>query len=197
MAMGSQNQQTDTKRSDVIFIDMLKTHGVLERPGVEFPHDLHTQALKKMQKDCTACHLMEKDRLSLKFQRIIDGSKTEIADIYHAKCIECHSQTAATNEKSGPISCGECHKDKLKYDAIQKPFGLDKSLHARHSKAAENKCEICHHEYDSQTKKLFYAKGKEGSCRYCHQDVTQDNRISFHSFAHRLSGMPPENRCSR
>ena len=182
--LDSQNQQTDTKRSDVIIIDMLKTHGRLERPGVEFPHDLHTQALKKIQKDCTACHLPEKDRLSLKFQRTIDGSKTEVADTYHAKCIECHTQIASTNEKSGPITCGECHKEILQYDSIRKPIGFDKSLHARHSKAAENKCEICHHEYDAQTKKLFYAKEKEGSCRYCHQDVTQDNRISFQKASH-------------
>ena len=76
--LDNQNQQTDTKRSDVIIIDMLKTHGRLECPGVEFPHDLHTQALKKIQKDCTACHLPEKDRLSLKFQRTIDESKPKL-----------------------------------------------------------------------------------------------------------------------
>ncbi len=180
----SQKQQADTKRSDVIIIDSLKAYGILERPGVEFPHDLHTQAVQKMQKDCTACHLPGKDRLSLKFERIKDGSKTEVADIYHAKCIECHKQIASINEKSGPVTCGECHKEKLRYDSIRKPFGFDKSLHARHSKAAENKCETCHHEYDAQTKKLFYAKGKEGSCRYCHQEVTQDNRISFQKASH-------------
>jgi len=180
----TRDQQTDSKRSDVIIIDMLKTHGTLERPDVEFPHDLHTQALQKIQKDCTVCHVPEKDRISLKFGRTKDGSKTEVADIYHSKCIECHKQIASTNEKSGPVTCGECHKEKLQYDSIRKPFGFDKSLHARHSKVAENKCELCHHEYDAQAKKLFYAKEKEGSCRYCHKDVTQDNRISDREASH-------------
>lgn len=187
-AYGQDNRdpQTDFKRSDVIMIDMLKSQGALERPGVAFPHDLHAQALKKMQKDCTACHLPEpeKNRLSLKFQRIKDGSKSEVSDIYHSKCITCHKQMALTGEKSGPVTCGECHREKPRYEAAEKPFGFDKSLHARHVKAAENKCERCHHEYNSQTQKLFYAKGKEGTCRYCHQDVAHENRISFKTAAH-------------
>ena len=181
----SQLQPSETKRSDVMIIDVLKSHGRLERPGVEFPHDLHTQALQKQKKDCTSCHLLtDKNRLSLKFQRIADGAKTEIADIYHAKCIECHKTIASTNEKSGPVTCGECHKEKPEFELVRMPIRFDKSLHARHAKAAENKCETCHHEYDAQTKKLFYAKEKEGSCRYCHQDVTQDNRISNREASH-------------
>ena len=177
--------QTDSQRSDVLMIDMLKHQGRLERPGVEFPHDLHTQALQKQKKDCTSCHpLTEKKILSLKFQRIKDGSTSETADIYHARCIECHKTTAAANEKSGPVTCGECHKQSPEFDSNRIPIRFDKSLHARHTKAAENKCEACHHEYDAQAKKLFYAKEKESSCRYCHQDVTQDNRISNREASH-------------
>jgi hypothetical protein len=175
---------SDVGRPDVIVVDTLKAHGRLERPPVEFPHDLHTQTLEKKQKDCTVCHLPEKNRLSLKFQRIEDGSKQETTDIYHARCIECHRETAASSEKSGPVTCGECHRESPRYQSSRVPIPFDKSLHYRHTKANENKCELCHHEYDEQSKQLVVAKGKEGSCYYCHKEVTSGNRVSGREASH-------------
>lgn len=180
----SQSPQSDSDRADVIVIDTLKAYGRLERPGVVFPHDLHTQALEKKQKDCTVCHMAEKDRLSLKFQRTTDESKSLVSDIYHAKCIDCHKETLAAKEKSGPVTCGECHAETPRFQSGRVPIPFDKSLHFRHVKVQENKCERCHHEYDKEAKRLFYAKEKEGSCRYCHQDTTQENRISNREASH-------------
>ena len=180
----SQSQEGDQKHSDVIVIDSLKAFGKLERPGVEFLHDNHTKALEKKKKDCSTCHLTEKDRLSLKFLRLKDDSKKQVMDLYHFRCIECHKQTASAGEKTGPVACGDCHKEKPGAVSIRQPMGLDKSLHFRHTKALENKCELCHHEYDEKTKKLFYAKEKEGSCRYCHQEATVENRISNRMASH-------------
>ena len=179
-----QPQEGIQKQADVIMIDTLKAFGKLERPGVEFLHDNHTTALEKKKKDCSACHLTEKDRLSLKFLRLKDDSKKQVMDLYHFRCIECHKQTASAGEKAGPVACGDCHKEKPGVVSIRQPMGLDKSLHFRHTKANENKCELCHHEYDDKTKKLFYAKEKEGSCRYCHKEVTEENRISNRMASH-------------
>jgi hypothetical protein len=61
---------------------------------------------------------------------------------------------------------------------------MDKSLHYRHVKSQENKCEACHHQFDPTAKKLFYAKGKEETCRYCHLDRTVENVTSFRQAAH-------------
>jgi hypothetical protein len=61
---------------------------------------------------------------------------------------------------------------------------MDKSLHYRHSKAMDQKCEQCHHAYNEATKKLYYAKGQEGTCRYCHQETTVDNRVSLRLASH-------------
>ena len=58
------------ERPDLLSIDSLKSFGPLERPAVEFLHDLHTETLNKSKKDCVACHLRKKDGnryLSLKF----------------------------------------------------------------------------------------------------------------------------------
>ena len=63
-------------------------------------------------------------------------------------------------------------------------MGMDKSLHYRHSKALDNKCETCHHEYNEQTQKLFYEKGKEGTCRYCHGQTSEEKKISMRLASH-------------
>ncbi len=172
-------------RADIIRIDGLKQFGALERPAVVFLHEKHTQALAKQKdnKDCAACHLMDKERLSPRYMRVKDVSKQAVMDLYHDNCLACHRQTAAAGEKSGPVVCVECHRDKSPASSWR-DIGMDRSLHYRHVKAQENKCEACHHEYDPSGKKLFYAKGKEGTCRYCHEEKTVENRISFRLAAH-------------
>jgi len=176
-------------RADVIKIDVLRGFGDLERPEVVFLHDLHTDALEKKGKDCKTCHLSEKgpqkDRLSPKFKRLKDISRHDIMDIYHTDCMGCHKDLSAAGEKCGPVEiCGDCHRDKARAVSARQPMGFDKSLHFRHSRAHEDKCERCHHEYDKAAKKLFYAKERESSCRYCHKEVTEENRISLRLASH-------------
>ncbi|MCF8070207.1 MAG: hypothetical protein K9L30_16610 [Desulfobacterales bacterium] len=174
-----------TSRADVITIDIMTTFGKLERPPVTFLHDKHTDALKKMNKDCRSCHLTEKDKLLPKFKRTEDTDKQFVMDVYHNNCVACHKDTLAQGEPSGPINkCADCHKKNPETMSSRQPVGFDKSLHFRHSKAADKKCETCHHAYDKETKKLFYDKGKEGTCRYCHRDETEENRMSMSLAAH-------------
>ncbi|MDM8515741.1 cytochrome c3 family protein [Desulfobacterales bacterium HSG16] len=189
------------KRADVVTIDTMKIFGNLERPEVVFLHDLHTEALEKKGKDCSVCHISGKsfevipdtlksaveniDRMSPKFKRLQDASRKEVMDTYHLNCIECHTNMTADGDKTGPLACGECHKKETEnVISSRQPFGLDQSLHFRHSKAQEKKCETCHHEYDEKSKKLVYVKEKEGSCRYCHLQETEENRISMKTASH-------------
>ena len=186
----TQPKQTPETRADIIRIDSMNVFGKLERPAVTFFHQKHTIALEKRGKDCAACHLSAKDptldmeRLSTLYMRLQNTSKLEVLDIYHDNCISCHKETKAAKEPSGPLECGECHQDQVNVVSSWRPIGMDKSLHYRHSKAHDNKCETCHHEYNENTKKLFYAKGKEGTCRYCHAEKTEDNRISMRLASH-------------
>lgn len=172
------------QRSDIIRIDAMQVFGKLERPAVTFLHQKHSETVAKKNKDCTACHLTQKDRLVFKYMRLEDSTQQAVMDVYHTNCVACHQQTAAANEKSGPVVCGECHQERADLVSVWQPIGMDKSLHYRHSKAQNEKCERCHHQYDEVTKKLFYAKGQEGTCRYCHQDVTAENRISLQQASH-------------
>ena len=178
------SDDADTPRADIVTIDYLKTFGKLERPAVLFLHDQHTAALEKKNKDCSTCHLSENNRLSPKFKRLKDNDKTEVMDIFHTQCVSCHRETAANKEKSGPVSCGDCHKEEITIRSSRQPMGMDKSLHYRHAKAQDNKCETCHHEFNEQTQKLYYAKGQEGTCRYCHGKTSEEKKISMRLAAH-------------
>jgi hypothetical protein len=170
-------------RADIIRIDGLKQFGNLERPAVTYLHEKHTQALAKKNKDCATCHLPEKKYMSTKFKRLKDESKKAVMDIYHDNCTACHRQTADAGEKAGPAVCTGCHQER-EVASSWKEIGLDKSLHSRHVKAQENKCEVCHHQFDPVAKKLVYVKGKEDDCRYCHLEKTVDNVISLRLTAH-------------
>ena len=172
-------------RADVITIDALKSLGDLEQPPVVFLHDLHTDAVEKQNKDCSACHLSEENRQSPKFKRLKDTSRQQVMDIYHLDCMQCHREVLKAGEKAGPVEkCGECHQGQPKAVSDKELIVFDKSLHFRHTEAAKDKCETCHHQYDEVAKKLFHAKGKEGSCLYCHKQQTEENRISKRLASH-------------
>ena len=174
----------DSGRTDIVLIDSMKVFGDLERPAVLFLHDRHTEALAKQGKDCSVCHLQDQDKPVWKYKRLQDTDKKTVTEIYHTNCIACHKETTAAGAKSGPVTCGECHRKEITVADAHVPYGFDLSLHARHSKALEKKCETCHHAYNAETKKLYYAKGEEGTCRYCHGKVKEENRISFREASH-------------
>ncbi|MBW1901861.1 MAG: cytochrome C [Deltaproteobacteria bacterium] len=193
-----QSGHVGEQRSDIIVIDT--------SPEVVFLHDLHTDALEKLDKDCTTCHLPEKpgsDRISPKFKQlkdIKDVSKKQVEDIYRTECLGCHEELTAAGQKAGPVEWQDCYKDKVGAICLIAPWGFDKSLHFRHTKATTAPCQkyqwgkekptnkgdcgLCHHEYDETAKKIFYEKGKEGSCRYCHMKETEENRISMRLASH-------------
>ena len=127
------------QRADIIRIDSMQRFGKLERPAVTFLHQKHTEALEKKNKDCKTCHLTENDRLVFKYMRLVDSTHQEVMDTYHTNCIACHQQTADAKEKSGPVTCGECHQERAGLVSIRQPIGMDRSLHYRHSKAQDNK----------------------------------------------------------
>ncbi|MBF0529926.1 MAG: cytochrome C [Deltaproteobacteria bacterium] len=171
-------------RADVITIDGLKAFRSLELPPVYFQHDIHTDALEKQNKDCSVCHPVDKERSSLKFKRMKDNSRQEVMDIYHDQCLACHRVIAATREKAGPLACLGCRVESSPVCSNRQPLVVNKSLHFRHTRALEDKCEKCHHEYDNKAMKLVYIKEKEGSCKYCHLEQTQENRSSMRLASH-------------
>ena len=58
---GQGDELEEPARPDIVTISIADSTGHLERAPVLFPHDLHTDALVKQGKDCTACHLQRDD----------------------------------------------------------------------------------------------------------------------------------------
>ncbi|MFH1136883.1 MAG: cytochrome c3 family protein [Pseudomonadota bacterium] len=169
-------------RADVIVIETIRAFGELEYPAAAFLHDQHTDALEKQGKSCDACHPAAKSGItgrefwSPKFKRTADfPDRQAMIDLYHQGCLGCHQETAGAGSKAGPVECRDCHQDRPRFDSNRLPLGFDLSLHSRHSKAAEEKCEKCHHDYDRDSRKLVYVKEKEGTCRYCHLEQPREN----------------------
>lgn len=183
----------ETGRADLIKIDTLAAYGALELPPVTFFHDRHTDALLKDQKNCETCHVVEDGKLSLAYQRTKATKPDQIKDIYHAGCIGCHTDMAAAKQKTGPLDgfCRACHNAEPAA-ATRLDAGLNKVSHFRHVDAksipapagGKTNCGTCHHDYDQQAKKIYYAPGKEESCRACHLDKPQDRVLSLQQAAH-------------
>ncbi|NQU65385.1 MAG: hypothetical protein HQ517_14040 [SAR324 cluster bacterium] len=183
-AVTQQPVESTKARADIIIIDSMKVFGALEKAVVSFPHDKHTDALEQQGKDCTVCHPSEGDKLVLKFKRTSEIDHETSLDIYHTNCINCHEERARANLKTGPVECGECHQLRPELVPSEQVFTFDASMHQRHIKAADNKCDGCHHSIDADNKKVPYIKGKEDSCRACHKAETQNKQISYRSAAH-------------
>ncbi len=171
--------------ADLIMIDAMKSMGPMERPPVAFFHSRHTEALAKINRDCSVCHMAdEKGRLSPKYKRLADTDRQAVTDTYHINCIACHRELAGPGQKSGPQTCGGCHRENPAVASTWKDIPFDSSLHYRHVKANGEKCESCHHKFDKQTERLVYAKGEEGACVYCHKDTAVENTPSSRQASH-------------
>ncbi|SNS14765.1 Class III cytochrome C family protein [Humidesulfovibrio mexicanus] len=173
-------------RADVVTIDAMKELGALELPPVTFLHDKHVEAVKGSGAECSACHLQKDGKLLVRFKREQNASFAETKSVYHQNCIGCHTDLAAKGRKTGPQDgdCRSCHDARPRVVSVRQPAGFDNALHFRHSESREipsgvtgasgeavkDNCNRCHHEYNTDAKKTFYAKGKEQSCRACHQE---------------------------
>lgn len=193
-------QANAAARADVVKIDAMKALGALELPPVTFLHDKHTAAVEKAGKDCKACHLEKDGQLVVKFKREKDTTPAEVKAIYHTACIGCHTDTAKKGQKTGPLDgdCRSCHDAKSTIISAKQPAGFNNALHFRHSETkeipsglknesgeqAKDNCDRCHHEYNKETKKTFYAKGKEGSCRVCHLEKSSKESRSMSEASH-------------
>jgi hypothetical protein len=171
----------EIKPENRIGIAHTEIFGELERPQVIFNHQKHVETLKKEQQGCDTCHpLDEWKEFVFDFPKELKKKdKTAIMNAYHDECIECHKKRYKEDkEKTGPVTCGDCHKEKEKSIEVKYPeFEFDFYVHDTHEKKLREKigkddCSLCHHTYDIKEKDenlaLVYEKGTEESCYYCH-----------------------------
>jgi len=176
-------------RTDLISLEYPVTPGHPERAPSVFLHqphaDLDTTSILAGE-GCRSCHPAREDgALSFRFMRLNDElPRPEMVDLYHDRCIGCHTGPAAQAGRRGPDGCGQCHVRRPEVAAAQANVVMDLGLHARHVKAFDGKCEPCHHVFDEATQKLVYMKGKESSCRDCHGATVVDARPTLRTACH-------------
>jgi hypothetical protein len=172
----------EIKPENKIGIAHTEIFGELERPQVIFDHQKHVETLKKEQQGCDTCHpLDEWKKFIFDFPKEVKGKdKESVMNAYHDECIGCHKKRYKENkEKTGPFTCGDCHKDENRAILVKYPvFEFDFAYHDEHVKKLKEKkgkafeCGLCHHIYDINEKDeslaLVYEEGTEESCYYCH-----------------------------
>lgn len=157
--------------------------GPLERPAVEFDHAAHTAALEG--EPCTTCHVVEESRLSPAFAPLRgETDRNRLIDGVHDACLACHRSRTGAAGKRGPLVCGECHVEREPGVSQRLPLVWDYSLHGRHAQVFPDKCETCHHAYDTATEQLVYVKGTEEACRTCHLDHDEGKTLSLRNAVH-------------
>lgn len=93
-----------------VFSDQVKSSvPVIELSGgakgdITFPHEIHQKALT----DCQICHSIYPQKIK-GISASIKSGKMEKKQAM-GECIKCHRTNIAENKKTGPVSCGECHK---------------------------------------------------------------------------------------
>lgn len=108
--------------ADMLIIAHDDVFGPLRRPPVEFPHDCHMDALD--DEGCGACHhswddtadglvYIEGEELNCYECHLSKNTDDlpALREAYHGNCNVCHRQLIrAEMLPSGPITCGECHR---------------------------------------------------------------------------------------
>ena len=115
-----------------------------QRPEVHFDHAAHDKALEGK---CEPCHDKGEDGLTLTFKGAAQIKDRDTrTDLFHARCMGCHKETAAAGKESGPRTCAGCHKEARAAEPAMAAMRFDSSLHARHVEATggEKKCDTCH-----------------------------------------------------
>jgi len=156
--------------------------GDMRRPAVSFDHQKHTTELGP---DCKACHRL-RDGNELDFGPLVTNASSadDAMHAYHDACMPCHQQRASAGQKTGPVTCNACHDHVPGSTVARVDLHFDYSLHHRHDRAEDGKCETCHHVYDEEQGKLVYQKGAESACRNCHGSKDEGRNPSLRRAVH-------------
>jgi hypothetical protein len=96
--------------------------GKLRRPQVSFSHEIHAETLEET--GCGVCHHMQDEQSGKPVYREgeelsclechirqQDNHKPGLREAFHGSCTACHRRLIKNNRpKSGPTTCGGCHK---------------------------------------------------------------------------------------
>jgi len=120
--VGAVGWQPSIAQEEVYILAHEDVFGSLRRPEVNFSHEDHTVSLENS--GCGVCHHTPDDKTGQLVYSEGDesscmechGSQKEagtpaLREAFHGSCTNCHrNQIKSGNLKSGPTTCGGCHK---------------------------------------------------------------------------------------
>jgi cytochrome c-type protein NrfB len=71
---------------------------------VKFPHQQHQEALK----DCMLCHDLFPQKAG-SIQEMKQQGTLAQKQVMNKLCVKCHKAKKDAGEKSGPVTCSQCH----------------------------------------------------------------------------------------
>lgn len=91
----------------------------LQRPAAVYPHDEHNE--KAEIDECNVCHHLYENGKKVEDESSEDmgcsechklkreDNKLPLMKAFHESCKGCHLKSKKNRNKTGPITCGECH----------------------------------------------------------------------------------------
>lgn len=148
----------------------------------------HNKRIKEGKKagavTCGGCHVKQGPQAT-EHLAVNSDYYQPLEDPYHKDCIKCHKTTGELNKEAKPLDWKNFYiKAKKKEEATWPKVELDYYQHYQHEKGLEKKCELCHHIYSEEEKKLVYKEGTESSCRDCHKEKDEEKKRSYRNVAH-------------
>jgi hypothetical protein len=148
----------------------------------------HNQRQKQGKKSgavtCGGCHVKE-EREVLEYGAVGPAYYSGVDDIYHKDCIACHKGNEKVKKEAEPLDWKEFYITIRKQEEARWPASVhDYYWHYQHEKALEKKCDLCHHLYSEEQKKLIYQEGTESSCQDCHRGKDEKKKRSYRNVAH-------------
>ena len=120
--MGAIDWQGSMAQESDYILAHVDVFGNLRRPEVSFSHEIHAESLESS--GCGVCHHAPDDRTGKLVY--IEGEETTckechdlqeeagipaLIEAFHGSCTDCHrNQIKSGNLKSGPTTCGGCHR---------------------------------------------------------------------------------------
>lgn len=78
-----------------------------EKGNVPFPHHRHQEVLK----DCNICHA-DFPQTAGSIDKLKAEGKLQKKQIMNKHCTACHKDKQKAGEKTGPLTCSQCHQKK-------------------------------------------------------------------------------------
>lgn len=106
-------------QQEEITLEDKEVFGKPQRPAVEFNHAKHYEEYP----ECMECHHIyeysdgekentwagEEQKCSDCHKQVKEEKKLDLRTAFHENCTGCHQKMRKEGEKTGPVTCGECH----------------------------------------------------------------------------------------